>query len=308
MATQPLQSVVASMVQITELAKNFRSDTRIWTNFSSYVQTNVQVLMEKYLDDETPQVEMQRAMDQLSSTLQQIVKEMEKLHGRPTIVQLFKTSTKSSAVAEMNRRVSDSIRRFEVAAPPISAPSSTVINVYGGTGGQGGKGRGAGGEGGVGEGPTVNVSIINEDVIQKLAVVLRNDMRMIANSITIFDLPYTSIPAWNDALLCLPNTRQSYIDNIFLVADVVGSGKTALAHTIAKQCFDAGLLASSFFFDQNNHGVRPRDFVFKAARDIGSKYPEVANEISAVLKADPRIIHFLPTTDLFEQFVDGAQS
>ncbi|KAJ7607698.1 hypothetical protein FB45DRAFT_698893, partial [Roridomyces roridus] len=119
---------------------------------------------------------------------------------------------------------------------------------------------------------------------------------------------------------CLPNTRQHYIDNvmtwicsdnvhgadqIFLVADVVGSGKTALAHTIAKQCFDTGLLASSFFFDETDHCVRPRDFVFKTAHDIGSKYPEVADEISAVLKADPRIIHFLPTTNLFERLVLG---
>ncbi|KAJ7607697.1 hypothetical protein FB45DRAFT_1011210 [Roridomyces roridus] len=110
MATQPLQSVVASMVRITELAKSFRSDTRIWTDVSSHVQTNVQMAMEKYLDDETPPVEMQRAMDRLSSTLQQIVKDMEKLHGRPTIVQLFKTSTSSTTVEEMKHRVSESIR------------------------------------------------------------------------------------------------------------------------------------------------------------------------------------------------------
>ncbi|KAJ7607758.1 hypothetical protein FB45DRAFT_1011248 [Roridomyces roridus] len=307
MAAQPLQGVVASMVQITELSQNFRSDTRTWTNFSSFVQTNIRMVMEKYLNDETPQVEVQRAMDQLFSTLQQILKEMENLHERPTILQLFKTS---NTVEDMKRRVSESIRRVGVAAPAILVPSSTVINVFGGAGGRGGRGRAVGGEGGVGEGPTVNVSTINEGVVQKLAVVLQDEMRMMATKITIFDLPYTSKPAWNDALLCLPNTRQIYIDaamswicsdnvhgadQICLVVDVVGSGKTALAHTIAKQCFEAGFLASSFFFDENNH----------SARDIGSKYPEVADEISAVLKADPRIIHFLPTTDLFERLVLG---
>ncbi|KAJ6479606.1 hypothetical protein C8R45DRAFT_832563 [Mycena sanguinolenta] len=131
-------------------------------------------------------------------------------------------------------------------------------------------------------------------------------------------LPYTPTPAWDDTLLCLVNTRRKYIENvmtwirtgdkhgadqIFLVADVVGSGKTALAHTIAKECFDAGVLASSFFFDQKADRIRPRDFVFKLARDIGFKFPEVAQHISAALQADPNSIHFLPTLLLFKRLV-----
>ncbi|KAJ7613170.1 hypothetical protein FB45DRAFT_803075 [Roridomyces roridus] len=92
-------------------------------------------------------------------------------------------------------------------------------------------------------------------------------------------------------------------DQIFLVADVMGSGKTALAHTIAKHCFEADLLTSSFFFNKNSRRLQPRDFVFKTARDIGARFPEVADHIATVLQGDPRLMHFLPTPLLFERLV-----
>jgi gluconate kinase len=36
------------------------------------------------------------------------------------------------------------------------------------------------------------------------------------------------------------------------LADVAGSGKSAIAHTIAQRCHKKKLLASSFFFDQED--------------------------------------------------------
>ena len=41
---------------------------------------------------------------------------------------------------------------------------------------------------------------------------------------------------------------------VVLLVDVAGSGKTAVANTIAQLCHEQGILASSFFFDREVSG------------------------------------------------------
>ena len=84
-------------------------------------------------------------------------------------------------------------------------------------------------------------------------------------------LPARSIPepyqyvegaSWNPDLVCLEGTRTSLLDKIMqmieapdcselgkgiCIVDVLGSGKTAIAHSVSKSCATKGILASSFF-------------------------------------------------------------
>ncbi|KDQ13217.1 hypothetical protein BOTBODRAFT_111806, partial [Botryobasidium botryosum FD-172 SS1] len=97
-------------------------------------------------------------------------------------------------------------------------------------------------------------------------------------------LPYAAGATWDREQACLPNTREALLDDIWqwivsseprgsaeilCLTGVAGSGKSAIAHTIARRCYDEGLLASCFFFsrdvaDRNN----PKKLLSTIARDI----------------------------------------
>jgi hypothetical protein len=139
-----------------------------------------------------------------------------------------------------------------------------------------------------------------------------------ATTIDISALSYTKDSGWDGAKACLLNTRKLVIDNIlawvhakdisgseqvYLVADVVGSGKTALAHTIAERCFEDGVLVSSFFFDQKAGWTSPRDFLCTLARDLGSRSGGVAQLISVALRKEPGLVVSLPISRFFEQLI-----
>ncbi|KAJ6480420.1 hypothetical protein C8R45DRAFT_352917 [Mycena sanguinolenta] len=143
-------------------------------------------------------------------------------------------------------------------------------------------------------------------------------MEMIASNISATALPYTTTAGWDDTKTCLVGTRRPFTDvvlhwvhqpdlhgtqQIFLLADVVGSGKTALAHTIAEKCSDLGLLISAFFFDSKPGQNNPRSFVFNLARDLASRFPQVAENISQALKGDPNMLLSQPVSRLFKALV-----
>jgi hypothetical protein len=90
--------------------------------------------------------------------------------------------------------------------------------------------------------------------------------------------------AWNTNHACLVNTWNSIVNKIlewvkatdidgggkvYLLANVLGSGKTALAHTVAEQCSYDSMLTSSFFFNQGA-GQTSRNFILMLAHDLGS--------------------------------------
>ncbi|KAF8205690.1 hypothetical protein K438DRAFT_1451667, partial [Mycena galopus ATCC 62051] len=125
---------------------------------------------------------------------------------------------------------------------------------------------------------------------------------------------------WDDKRTCLPGTRRAEINQvmdwvwakdlsgmqqIYFLADVVGSGKTALAHSIAQRCSDCKLLASSFFFDRNMGRTRPRDLILNLARDLGSKFPQVAEYISLALRENLNLALSQPVSQVFEKLVLG---
>ncbi|KAJ7283410.1 hypothetical protein C8J57DRAFT_734427 [Mycena rebaudengoi] len=146
---------------------------------------------------------------------------------------------------------------------------------------------------------------------------LERCMQMIESSITATALPYAPTAGWDDMQMCLVGTRKTHIDDvmtwvrtkdlsgtrqIYFIADVVGSGKTALAHSVSEQCSYAGVLVSSFFFDKTAGRTSPRQFVFNLARDL-DKIPLVSQHISRALRADPNLALSQPVARLFKKLV-----
>jgi hypothetical protein len=118
--------------------------------------------------------------------------------------------------------------------------------------------------------------------------------------IAVYTLPYAEGASWDPNLVCLDGTRTALLDDlwkwineadgskaaeIFLLMDVAGSGKSAIAHTIAQRSHSYGLLASSFFFSRDIPDRRvPRKLFSTITRDLASWNKDHAQYISRVLE------------------------
>ncbi|KAG6840805.1 hypothetical protein C0991_004160 [Blastosporella zonata] len=109
--------------------------------------------------------------------------------------------------------------------------------------------------------------------------------------------------AWNADDACLPGTRTALIREIMqslksgdpasqicLLSGVAGSGKSTIAHSIAKACSDESILASSFFFKtaQTNRDT-PSRLISTFARDLASTDQKLAEDISRTIEDNTAI-------------------
>src|ERR1700722_9097670 len=116
---------------------------------------------------------------------------------------------------------------------------------------------------------------------------------------TLNNLPYANGASWNLSLVCLPGTRVTLLEDIwtwiqtanhtksaeiFLLSDLAGTGKSAIAHSVAKRCYDAGILASSFFFDRDVPERKgPQRLFSTIAYDIAVRSQDMSECISGIL-------------------------
>ncbi|KZP14731.1 TPR-like protein [Athelia psychrophila] len=130
-------------------------------------------------------------------------------------------------------------------------------------------------------------------------------------------LVYAGGASWNPKMACLPGTRATIISiihawarllddqNVCWLKGVAGSGKSAIAHTIAQSLRKDGRLASSFFFDRN---VASRNtsqlLVTTIARDIAMIHPAIAADIRTTLEEDPSLAS-ASLSRQFEAFISG---
>ncbi|KAF7979791.1 hypothetical protein HWV62_40836 [Athelia sp. TMB] len=115
-------------------------------------------------------------------------------------------------------------------------------------------------------------------------------------------LKYAEGASWNPTLACLLGTRVKILteidvwswaldDRIVLwLKDVAGSGKSAIAHTIAKMLHDQGRLASCFFFRRDVASLSNAQLlVINIARDIASCDDAIAEDIRRILESNPAL-------------------
>lgn len=69
----------------------------------------------------------------------------------------------------------------------------------------------------------------------------------------------------------------------------VGTGKTAVANSVASLCHDADILASSFFFDRSVAGLDSRDLISTLVFDLASKFPQYASTVGSILEREPAL-------------------
>ncbi|KZP14694.1 TPR-like protein, partial [Athelia psychrophila] len=135
--------------------------------------------------------------------------------------------------------------------------------------------------------------------------------------IVLDKLAYAEGASWDPTMACLPGTRATILSiihpwarsldgqNVCWLKGVAGSGKSAIAHTIAQSLHKDGRLASSFFFNGN---VASRNtsqlLVTTIARDIAMIHPAIAADIRMTLEEDPSLAS-ASLSRQFEAFISG---
>ncbi|KAF9003327.1 hypothetical protein BDQ17DRAFT_497806, partial [Cyathus striatus] len=119
-------------------------------------------------------------------------------------------------------------------------------------------------------------------------------------------LPCAEGATWNEERVCLPDTRVSILQTIwewiiephanmnakiFCVASIAGAGKSTLAHSVAKQCYDHEVLGSCFFFDRETADRNtPRKLITTLARELSSLGPGIERQIALAIRREPTIV------------------
>jgi hypothetical protein len=114
------------------------------------------------------------------------------------------------------------------------------------------------------------------------------------------------------ATVCEEGTRRGVLDNISAWSTApnghpicwlqgpAGTGKSTVAHTIAKQCDDVGMLAFSFFFSRAKQGRSvTTHFLSTFAYQLAKSFPAVQAPMRQALVADPSI----PSQSLRDQMI-----
>ncbi|EIN04115.1 WD40 repeat-like protein, partial [Punctularia strigosozonata HHB-11173 SS5] len=132
------------------------------------------------------------------------------------------------------------------------------------------------------------------------------------------ELPYASAAGWNRRKACLPGTRTELLDEIIawinddcdprrvcLLLGEAGTGKSAVAHTIAQLFRDLARLASIFCFDRSFKDRTPLLLFPTVARDLADCDPAIKK---ALLDSISECRSDLETPDIatqFERFILG---
>ncbi|KAF7982529.1 hypothetical protein HWV62_28150 [Athelia sp. TMB] len=142
---------------------------------------------------------------------------------------------------------------------------------------------------------------------------------MVPVTMALDKLSYAEGASWDPELTCLRGTRVALLQkidrwarsveasycNIFWIKGLAGSGKSAIAHTIAQMLYSDGFLASSFFFNLDIKSRNTIQMLFTTiARDIASRYPDIAADITAVLENELSLASASPSRQ-FEALIAG---
>jgi AAA ATPase domain len=117
---------------------------------------------------------------------------------------------------------------------------------------------------------------------------------------------------------CLPGTRKEIIDEItqwinspngdtvsriFFLSGMAGSGKSAIAHTIAQLFDQQGRLGSSYCFDRADQvNRRPNNLISTIALNIADCDPQWKTSLGRVVKGNRSLRTTLSTTEQFHKF------
>ncbi|KAF7970641.1 hypothetical protein HWV62_23370 [Athelia sp. TMB] len=324
-----LQGMAASALSIIGAVANFKSNKKEWKAFGRFVQDAATRVVLSLVDHEETREAMEVRMERVFSALTGARTEIDRMQNLNLFRRVKTFRQDSRKISALENQIHNAVESFlatpgrtdgEVAATAAStvaryrerldwwlAPSTVVASVQ--------KPSASGSN--QNAPPAQSLSFYNVGNSGNTINVAGNsyglDEEQLALKSALERLRYAPGASWNPALACLPGTRLAVLSvvdewsrstgpqRVFLLKAVAGSGKSAIAHSIAQMFHANGHLASSFFFSRNIiYRDTPQYLFTTIARDIASRHPAFAADVGRTLEHEPA----LASAPLSRQFKD----
>ncbi|KAG1901684.1 uncharacterized protein F5891DRAFT_1107771 [Suillus fuscotomentosus] len=152
-----------------------------------------------------------------------------------------------------------------------------------------------------------------DQALRDIADLVRCTSDKLGDKLDLSGMPYAAGAGLNTTKLCLPGTRTNVLSRItawindsgdtaqrvLWLSGPAGTGKSAIAHTIANWFNDLGGLGSCFCFDRNQTDKRHEKVFSTIARDLADRDPEMRHALANVVE---RANALKSTTDIVQQW------
>ncbi|KAI0061393.1 TPR-like protein [Artomyces pyxidatus] len=274
----PLKSVVGGALYVAETVKKFKSNKSHWDRFAAHIQDCLAcVLLPE--NNRDPDDDRKEHMKVLASTLDDIMAEIETIHEKKGLQRFGAFLKDPEKIARMRQKFDDAICVFQLKHAIASERDITEIL----------KGLNA-----------ATIQSMVQDILEKFGNTMVHDI-VVANVIRDA-FPTPAGATWRPEQACSPGTRvavleeiEAWIDSddptkkIFLISDVAGSGKSAIAHAICQR--RKKHLVSHFFFAR---GISARDdygvLLGYIIRDLAVLTKTLGQEIGSIFEQDRTLL------------------
>lgn len=277
-----VKSIVDGALRIAELVVQFKTNQDEWRDLQFYVQNAVATVLHSLASIDGSQSEARVKLGRFQATLVRTVKRIEAKQRGPIAWRIFRFIDRPTMIAEIKKEVDDVVSLFKLES-------------------------------------TIRMDITIEKIFELLQQNSKPQAPPTSLNSTLSKLRRIEGASWDPYRVCLERTRQSVIETIlswlnhtngaeydnriFLLTGVAGSGKSAIAHTIAQRCEKNRQLASSFFFDRDiGDRNNPKHLISTIAADFCSADDQLARRILAAVEDDERVLH-APISRQFERFI-----
>ncbi|KAG8722281.1 POC1 centriolar protein A [Ceratobasidium sp. 395] len=307
-AFPPLKSAAAGALHIAEIVKvwmawrsRFRAYRNEWRELGDYVRDATASVVQTLAHiNESDRDIVASNLENLKATLDETAREIESEQALPKRKRFLKFMQDSDMIADIKKRVNNSIAVFQ-----LSATTTTMVDV-----------------GRILDAVIANGITLSQIAQDTSAVVV--GVSLLGLNATLDKLPRVQGASWDPSRGCMVNTRVNLIDEIMewvdkpvmlnrdgrrggakilLLTAVAGAGKTTVAHTVARRCHERNQLGSSFFFDRETDGRNSPAALFTTiAADLCGRIPGLSERLTEAIEAD-RSLPLAPISRQFQELL-----
>ncbi|KAI0060736.1 hypothetical protein BV25DRAFT_1992793, partial [Artomyces pyxidatus] len=252
----PLKSAAGGALYIAEKVKKFKSNKKEWVRLAEDIQNTLACVVKLLPDGNMDNHDnLKDHMKNMETTLCGIVSSITKMQNQNFFKRVLTFAQDPDKIDDMRKQFNDAVGLFQLTA--VLTTRNDVVKILG----------------------HEPVQLVVERALEKFRAAIATDIaRVVVKEIKLPDVVRDAFPlvkgaSWDRDLACIPGTRTVLRDEImawirsadpdkgaeiFMISDVAGSGKTAIAHTVCQlvhEATDMHLLCSFFFA----RGIEGRD-------------------------------------------------
>ncbi|KLO11380.1 hypothetical protein SCHPADRAFT_929932 [Schizopora paradoxa] len=268
----PLKSAVGGALHIANLVKEFRSNKNAWAQFAVHVQKNIALVAQALADQQANVSPPNNSLEDLNKVLSNITDEIEGMQRLKPSKHFLSFMKDPELIQDMEKELARAMSLFHLDAEiQTHHDISEIIQ---------------------------NLTRLETDI-----VLIQANQDNSKQALLSLELPYAHGATWSPALMCQSGTRTAVLGEImewigdyhddssaqiFCLTGVPGAGKTAISHSVAKQCADKGWLSTAFFFSRED-SLRPSKLFSTIALDLSGRYPSFRKHVSEAIRKDPSL-------------------